>query len=77
MLRWMPPSWPLWIKNKAALSGAAYIRGDLIGAEAIFLEKGEEMTPGFILPLIITVAVIALAAVIIVIILVKKGNKQY
>ena len=65
------------VNNAETDDGVVTIAGqDLIGAEAIFLEKGEEMTPGFILPLIITVAVIALAAVIIVIILVKKG-KQY
>ena len=56
--------------------GVVTIAGqDLMGAEAIFLEKGEEMTPGFILPLIITVAVIAIAATVIVIILVKKSKK--
>ncbi len=65
------------VSNAETDDGVVTIAGqDLIGAEAIFLEKGEEMTPGFILPLIITVAVIAVAAVVIVIILVKKG-KQY
>ena len=48
---------------------------DLIGAEAIFVEKGEEIKPSFIIPLIITIVVIVAAAVVIVIILTKKGKK--
>lgn len=64
------------VSNTETDDGVVTIQGqDLIGAEAIFLEKGEEMTPDFILPLIITVAVIAVAAIIIVVILVKKGKK--
>ncbi len=56
--------------------GVVTVQGqDLIGAEAIFVEKGEEMKLDFLLPIIITVAVILVAAVVIIIILTKKSKR--
>jgi hypothetical protein len=65
------------VNNTETDDGVVTVNGqDLIGAEAIFLEKGEEMKPSFVLPLIITIAVIVVAAVVIVIILSKKNKRD-
>lgn len=62
--------------NTVTINGA-----DLVGVTTIYIEKGEELKPDFfspniLIPVIITVAVLAVAAVIIVIILVKKNKKK-
>ena len=65
------------VSNTETKNGEVTVNGvDLIGAEAIFVEKGEEIKPNFIIPIVITVATIAIAAIIIVVILSKKSKKR-
>ena len=73
------------LKNGSFLTLSEYDRdglmieiegAQLVGTDSIFVMKGEEMKPNIILPIVITVAILAVAGIAVFVIMSKNKSKN-